>query len=69
MSQVLTVGIPSVHPFPARMAPELALRHFDHLKRGSVVLDPMVGSGTTLRYAADRGHCGLGFDVGYRWPC
>jgi hypothetical protein len=52
-----------VHPFPARMAPELALRHAKALSPRSIVLDPMVGSGTTLRFAADHGHRGLGFDV------
>jgi DNA modification methylase len=52
-----------IHPFPARMAPELALRHAKSLAPQSVVLDPMVGSGTTLRFAADHGHHGIGFDV------
>jgi DNA modification methylase len=52
-----------VHPFPARMAPELALRHAKALAPQSTVLDPMVGSGTTLRFAADHGHRGVGFDV------
>ena len=52
-----------VHPFPARMAPELALRHARQLPAQSVVLDPMVGSGTTVRYAADHGHRSIGFDV------
>lgn len=52
-----------VHPFPARMAPELALRQARRLSPGSTVLDPMVGSGTTLRCVADHGHRGIGFDV------
>jgi len=52
-----------IHPFPARMAPELALRHARQLPAQSVVLDPMVGSGTTVRYAADHGHRAIGFDV------
>jgi hypothetical protein len=52
-----------VHPFPARMAPELALRNARRLPPGSLVLDPMAGSGTTLRCAADYGHRGVGFDV------
>ncbi len=53
----------SVHPFPARMAPEVALRSARQLPPLSLVLDPMVGSGTTLRCAADHGHRGVGFDV------
>jgi hypothetical protein len=45
------------------MAPELALRQTRQLRPHSTVLDPMVGSGTTLRCAADNGHRGVGFDV------
>lgn len=45
------------------MAPELALRQARQLRPNSTVLDPMVGSGTTLRCAADHGHRGIGFDV------
>lgn len=52
----------SLHPFPARMAPELALRSLKKLKRG-VVLDPMTGSGTVARVARDRGLEALGFDL------
>jgi DNA modification methylase len=53
----------SVHPFPARMAPELAMRQVEELAYDSFVLDPMAGSGTTLRYAADAGHRAIGFDL------
>lgn len=53
----------SVHPFPARMAPGLALDSLMELKPGSVVLDPMSGSGTVLRQAADLGLLANGFDV------
>jgi len=52
-----------IHPFPARMAPDIA---FDALKGaapGMTVLDPMAGSGTVLRVASDLGHSALGFDV------
>jgi SAM-dependent methyltransferase len=62
VSRTLADALP-VHPFPARMAPELALRHAKALPPQSTVLDPMVGSGTTLRFAADHGHQGIGFDV------
>ena len=55
--------IPSLHPFPARMAPELALRELGVLPKGSTVLDPMAGSGTVLRQAASIGHAAIGFDV------
>ncbi|TPJ53576.1 site-specific DNA-methyltransferase [Mesorhizobium sp. B2-7-1] len=53
----------TIHPFPARMAPELALLSLQTLKPNSVVLDPMVGSGTVLRQATDLGLQGIGFDV------
>lgn len=53
----------SVHPFPARMAPELAMAQLEELTHDSLVLDPMAGSGTTLRYAADAGHRAVGFDL------
>ena len=52
-----------IHPFPARMAPELAIGHLSELKPGSVVLDPMAGSGTVVRHAAELGHNAIGFDM------
>jgi len=55
--------IRTVHPFPARMAPELALQSLSTLPTGSTVLDPMSGSGTVLRQAQALGHHGLGFDM------
>ena len=57
------MNIRSIHPFPARMAPELAIKTLENLSESSVVLDPMAGSGTVLRHAADRGHFAIGFDV------
>lgn len=54
---------PPIHPFPARMAAELALVELRRLPPGSRVLDPMAGSGTVLRAAADQGHTALGFDT------
>lgn len=54
---------PPIHPFPARMAAEVALAELRRLPPGSRVLDPMAGSGTVLRAAADQGHTALGFDT------
>ena len=52
-----------IHPFPARMAPEIALEQVRGLPRGAVILDPMTGSGTVPRVASDyQYHC-LGFDT------
>jgi len=53
----------AIHPFPARMAADIALDELVALPSGSLVLDPMAGSGTVLRVAADLGHRALGFDV------
>lgn len=55
--------IRTVHPFPARMAPELALASLTHLAPNSLVLDPMSGSGTVLRQAIALGHRAIGFDM------
>lgn len=53
----------NIHPFPARMAPDLALRKTSNLKPNSIVLDPMVGSGTVLKAATQNGHRCIGFDI------
>jgi len=51
-----------IHPFPARMAPELVWEELpDHSPRLRV-LDPMAGSGTTLVTAKLRGHEAIGYD-------
>ena len=52
-----------IHPFPARMAPEVVLNVCTGLRAGATVLDPMSGSGTVLRMAAEQGHQAYGFDV------
>jgi hypothetical protein len=52
-----------IHPFPARMAPELALEALDRVPRGAVVLDPMCGSGTAHKHAVEGGHRAVGFDL------
>src|SRR5262249_34112296 len=53
-----------IHPFPARMAPELALDKIEELTvPGATVLDPMCGSGTVVRLAADRERVAIGVDL------
>jgi SAM-dependent methyltransferase len=55
-------SIRPIHPFPARMAPELVWDELpDHLPQMRI-LDPMAGSGTTLVTAKLRGHKAIGFD-------
>ena len=53
--------LPSLHPFPARMAPEIAL---EWIPKGSglTLLDPMCGSGTAVRIAFARGYESIGVD-------
>jgi hypothetical protein len=53
----------NLHPFPARMAPEIALASLRELPPRSTVLDPMIGSGTVIRTASQLGHNALGFDL------
>lgn len=55
--------IKPIHPFPARMAPELAIAALKELDCNSLVLDPMTGSGTVLRQASEFGHRAIGFDM------
>lgn len=55
----------TIHPFPARMAPEIALDCIPMAGGGKAqrILDPMCGSGTVLSVAAQRGHHGIGVDL------
>ena len=53
----------TVHPFPARMAPDIAVVGLDGLRAGSMVLDPMCGSGVVIREAVSAGHAALGIDI------
>lgn len=53
-----------LHPFPARMAPELATESLrEHSDKGAIVLDPMCGSGTALAVARNAGHLAIGIDI------
>ncbi len=58
-----TLGRSSIHPFPARMAPGIALEALGESKAPLRVLDPMAGSGTVLAVARARGHRAFGFDL------
>lgn len=44
------------------MAPEIALKETKALPTGSVVLDPMTGSGMAVRFASEQGHRAIAFD-------
>ena len=52
-----------IHPFPARMAPELAFDFLAELPKDSLILDPMCGSGVALRSAVEAGHRPIGIDA------
>jgi adenine-specific DNA methylase len=58
-----TLGRSPIHPFPARMAPGIALEALGENKRTLRVLDPMVGSGTVLTVARANGHRAFGVDI------
>ena len=57
------LGRDSVHPFPARMAPGLALDVVEECDAPLRVLDPMSGSGTVLAVAQSKGHHAIGVDI------
>ncbi|MGR9168607.1 hypothetical protein [Rhizobium sp. KDH_Rht_773_N] len=52
-----------IHPFPARMAPEIALEKIQSLNPGQTVLDPMTGSGMVLSQAVRSGINAIGVDL------
>ncbi|MEZ5548077.1 MAG: hypothetical protein R3E74_09930 [Pseudomonadales bacterium] len=52
-----------IHPFPARMAPDIALSKIEALAEGEIVLDPMAGSGMVLGQAAKNGFKSIGYDL------
>ena len=55
----------TIHPFPARMAPDIAIDRLSSPSAGHrlQVLDPMCGSGTVLTSAVAHGHHAQGFDM------
>ncbi len=53
----------AVHPFPARMASEIALDAISSARQPMTLLDPMCGSGTVLSHASNHGHTAIGFDL------
>ena len=57
------LGRHSVHPFPARMAPGLALDLISESREPLRILDPMAGSGTVLAVAQSKGHHAVGVDL------
>lgn len=58
-----TLGRNPIHPFPARMAPGIALDAIGESTAPIRVLDPMAGSGTVLAVARAKGHRAIGVDL------
>lgn len=58
-----TLGRSPIHPFPARMAPGIALDALGESKTPLKVLDPMAGSGTVVAVARANGHRAFGVDL------
>lgn len=56
------LGRGAIHPFPARMAPGIALNVLGKTGGQLRVLDPMAGSGTVLAVARAMGHRSFGID-------
>lgn len=57
------LGRHPIHPFPARMAPGIALEALGDSRTPLRVLDPMMGSGTVLAVARSKGHHAVGRDL------
>jgi hypothetical protein len=57
------LGRHAVHPFPARMAPEIVCSIIKSSERPMKVLDPMMGSGTVVALAQSRKHRAFGIDI------
>jgi DNA modification methylase len=57
------LGRDSVHPFPARMAPGIALGVISKARKSLRVLDPMAGSGTVIALARLKKHRAVGVDI------
>ncbi len=57
------LGRHPIHPFPARMAPAIALNALEESTQCLRVLDPMARSGTVVAVAQKSGHTALGFDT------
>ena len=53
----------TIHPFPARMAPDIAQEFLDDCAQGGRVLDSMCGSGTVLRAGVEAGLDCVGVDI------
>lgn len=57
-------GLHNFHAFAAKFPPQLPRFFIEHLtQKGEIILDPMMGSGTTVVEAMLLGRKGIGFDI------
>lgn len=57
------MSLSPIHPFPARMAPELAYHSLGTVPESGRVLDSMCGSGTVARASVELGFHSVGVDI------
>ncbi len=63
-SEDVTYASHNFHPFPAKFPPQLPKHFIETLtKPGDIVLDPMLGSGTTILEAILMGRKAIGLDI------
>ena len=59
-----TYSTHNLHPFPAKFPPQLPRKFIKYLtEKGDLILDPMMGSGTTLLEGLSLGRNVIGFDI------
>jgi site-specific DNA-methyltransferase (cytosine-N4-specific) len=64
MNKTFVKSIDSIHPFPAKYTVDMVEGFINkYTKEGEIVLDPFVGSGTTLLAATLNNRIGIGSDI------
>lgn len=63
--KIIKDSVHGIHPYPAKFIPEIPFQLINHLgcKKGTSILDPFCGSGTTLKVAQSLGFSSAGVDL------